>query len=194
MRNLVVLASGSGSLLQALIDAPANGVTYQIAAVISDNPTATALTRAQSAGITAIALPAIGLSADSWQQELKTVVMSFAPDLVVSAGFMRIIKSDLFKLIPTINAHPSLLPNFPGGHAVADALAAGATQTGATVHYVDAGVDTGEIIAQQVVQIKSDDTESSLHERIKVVERDQLVSAVVKLCQQEDLWAGLNDD
>ncbi len=194
MRNLVVLASGSGSLLQALIDAPANGVTYQIAAVISDNPTATALTRAQSAGITAIALPAIGLSADSWQQELKTVVMSFAPDLVVSAGFMRIIKSDLFKLIPTINAHPSLLPNFPGGHAVADTLAAGATQTGATVHYVDAGVDTGEIIAQQVVQIKSDDTESSLHERIKVVERDQLVSAVVKLCQQEDLWAGLNDD
>jgi phosphoribosylglycinamide formyltransferase-1 len=194
MRKLVVLASGSGSLLQALIDAPDHGITYQISAVISDNPTAVALTRAQSAGITAIALPTGGLSADLWQQELKTVVLNFAPDLVVSAGFMRIIKSDLFKLIPIINAHPSLLPNFPGGHAVADALAAGVSQTGATVHFVDAGVDTGEIIAQQVVQILPDDTESSLHERIKVVERDQLVSVVVKLCQQEDLWAGLSDD
>ncbi len=194
MRKLVVLASGSGSLLQALIDAPANGVTYQISAVISDSPTATALTRAQSAGIPAIALPKTGLSADQWQQELKTAVMSFAPDLVVSAGFMRIIKSDLFKLIPTINAHPSLLPNFPGSHAVADALAAGVSETGATVHYVDAGVDTGEIIAQQAVQVLPGDTESSLHERIKVVERNQLVSVVVRLCQQDDLWAGLRDD
>lgn len=194
MRKLVVLASGSGSLLQALIDAPANGVTYQISAVISDNPTATALTRAKSAGVTAIALPPTGLSADFWQQELKTTVISFAPDLVVSAGFMRIIKSDLFKLIPTINAHPSLLPNFPGGHAVADALAAGVSETGATVHYVDAGVDTGEIIAQQAVPVLPGDTESSLHERIKVVERDQLVSVVVKLCQQDDLWAGMRDD
>jgi phosphoribosylglycinamide formyltransferase-1 len=181
-------------LLQALIDAPANGVTYQISAVIGDSPTATALTRAQSAGIPAIALPKTGLSADQWQQELKTAVMSFAPDLVVSAGFMRIIKSDLFKLIPTINAHPSLLPNFPGSHAVADALAAGVSETGATVHYVDAGVDTGEIIAQQAVQVLPGDTESSLHERIKVVERNQLVSVVVRLCQQDDLWAGLRDD
>ena len=191
MRKLVVLASGSGSLLQALIDAAAHKRWYEIAAVISDNSAATALTRAEAAGIPALSLPVHGQSNMQWQQQLKETVLSYQPDLVVSAGFMRIIKSDLFAVVPTINAHPSLLPNFPGAHAVADAIAAGATTTGATVHYVDAGIDTGSIIAQREVPILENDTETSLHERIKVVERDQLVWVVVKLCQQSDLWVGI---
>ncbi len=191
MRKLVVLASGSGSLLQALIDAAEHKQWYEIAAVISDNSAATALTRAEAAEIPAISLPVHGQSNLQWQQELKETVLSYQPDLVVSAGFMRIIKSDLFKVVPTINAHPSLLPNFPGAHAVADAIAARATKTGATVHYVDAGIDTGAIISQREVPILDNDTEASLHERIKVVERDQLVWVVVKLCQQSDLWAGI---
>ncbi len=191
MRKLVVLASGNGSLLQALIDAAAHKKWYEIAAVISDNSAAAALTRAEAAEIPAISLPVHGQSNRQWQQELKETVLSYQPDLVVSAGFMRIIKSDLFAVVPTINAHPSLLPNFPGAHAVADAIAAGAKTTGATVHYVDAGIDTGAIISQREVPIFENDTEASLHERIKVVERDQLVWVVVKLCQQSDLWAGI---
>lgn len=191
MRKLVVLASGSGSLLQALIDAAAHKKWYEIAAVISDNSAAAALARAEAAGIPAISLPVNGQNNLQWQQELKKTVLSYQPDLVVSAGFMRIIKSDLYAVVPTINAHPSLLPNFPGAHAVADAIAAGAKTTGATVHYVDAGIDTGAIISQREVPILDNDTEASLHERIKVVERDQLVWVVVKLCQQSDLWVGV---
>ena len=191
MRSIVVLASGSGSLLQALIDSPARGEVFQISAVVSDNPDSLALNRATAAGIEAVPLNYQRNAPTDWQQRLFETVMRFQPDLAVSAGFMRIIKSELFRVVPTINAHPSLLPNFPGAHAVADALSAGVQQTGATVHYIDEGVDTGRILAQQAVPVLASDTESSLHERIKEVERVQLVQVVVKLCQQSDLWAGI---
>ncbi|MFM1906305.1 MAG: hypothetical protein RIT32_1101 [Actinomycetota bacterium] len=191
MRNIVVLASGSGSLLQALIDSPARGEVFQISAVVSDNADSLALKRAAAAGIEAIPLNYQRYVSSDWQQQLFETAMRFQPDLIVSAGFMRIIKSELFRVVPTINAHPSLLPKFPGAHAVADALAAGVQQSGATVHYIDEGVDTGRILAQQTVPVLASDTESSLHERIKEVERVQLVQVVVKLCQQSDLWAGI---
>jgi phosphoribosylglycinamide formyltransferase-1 len=191
MRNLVVLASGSGSLLQALIDSPARGEIYEISCVISDNPTAAALDRATRAGIVAIALPHQREDQAAWQQALLVQVLDYQPDLVVSAGFMRIIKSALFELVPTINAHPSLLPEFPGAHAVADALAAKVQVTGATVHYIDQGIDSGKVISQRKVPVLAQDSVSSLHERIKQVEREQLVEVVVKLCQQSDLRAGI---
>jgi phosphoribosylglycinamide formyltransferase 1 len=191
MRNIVVLASGTGSLLQALIDAPARGKIYEISCVISDNPAAAALTRATTAGIVAVALPYQKDAAAAWQQKLLAEVTGFRPDLIVSAGFMRIIKSKLFELVPTINAHPSLLPNFPGAHAVADALAANAKLTGATVHYIDQGIDSGKVISQREVPVLAEDSVTSLHERIKQVEREQLVEVVVKLCQQSDLRAGI---
>lgn len=192
MRNIVVLASGTGSLLQALIDSPARGKVFEIKALVTDNPDCYAIIRAEAAGIAAVVLPYQKNDSDAWQFQLAEQVLSFKPDLVVSAGFMRILKSDLFKLVPTINAHPSLLPEFPGAHAVADAIAAGVTETGATVHYIDEGTDTGKVIAQTKVAVRQDDSIESLHERIKVVERDQLVAVVVKLCQQSDLWAGIS--
>lgn len=192
MRNVVVLASGTGSLLQALIDSPARGEVFEIKALLTDRPDCSAINRAKAASIETVVLPYRKDNSDVWQSELTQRVLSFQPDLVVSAGFMRIIKSDLFNLVPTINAHPSLLPNFPGANAVADALAAGSNQTGATIHYIDQGIDTGTVIAQTAVAIHKGDTVETLHERIKAVERDQLVAVVVKLCQQSDLWAGIN--
>jgi phosphoribosylglycinamide formyltransferase-1 len=184
MRKIVVLASGSGSLLQALIDANENHKIFQIVAVISDQPDAYALKRAHSEGIPTVVVEFKKEEADAWQEKLKMTILKYQPDLVVSAGFMRIIKSDVFHLVPTINAHPSLLPMFPGKNAVAEALAAKVKKTGATVHFIDSGVDTGEIIAQTEVPIMENDTIDVLHERIKSVEREQLVSVVVKLCQQ----------
>jgi phosphoribosylglycinamide formyltransferase 1 len=191
MRNLVVLVSGTGSLLQALIDDAARGKVFQISCVISDNSNCAALQRARAAGIEAIDIPTLNITKDQWQQTLRDTVLAKQPDLVVSAGFMRIIKSDLFEVVPTINAHPSLLPLFPGANAVADALAAGVEKTGASIHYVDYGVDSGKLISQREVPILAGDSIAVLHERIKQVERDQLVEVVVRLCQQSDLWAGI---
>lgn len=186
-----MLASGNGSLLQALIDSKSRGHLYEITAVLSDQPDAFALVRAKQAKITAIAVPVSGLTPAQWQQNLKQKILQHEPDLVISAGFMRIIRSDLFELIPTINAHPSLLPKFPGAHAVADALAAGEKVTGATVHYIDAGIDSGKIIAQREVEIMAADSVESLHERIKQVEREQLVEVVSELCLRSDLRSGI---
>lgn len=191
MRKVVVLASGNGSLLQALIDSKFRGQIYEITAVVSDQPDAFALARAKQAKIPAIAVSVAGLTPVQWQQNLKLEILAHKPDLVVSAGFMRIIRSDLFELVPTINAHPSLLPKFPGAHAVADALAAGEKVTGATVHYIDAGIDSGKIIAQREIEILAADTVESLHERIKQVEREQLVEVVSELCLRSDLRSGI---
>jgi phosphoribosylglycinamide formyltransferase-1 len=94
---------------------------------------------------------------------------------------MRILSAEFVERFKVINTHPALLPNFPGAHAVRDALAAGASKTGTTVHWVDAGVDTGEIIAQQVVEIAAGDTEASLHERIKIAERGLIVEVLREL-------------
>lgn len=182
MARIVVLASGTGSLLQALID---SAVGSHIVAVGSDVPDAPALMRAQSAGITTFVVP-IGSDRAAWNAELATALASWEPDLIVCAGFMRIIGDDVIATFAgrIINSHPALLPAFPGAHAVEDALAYGVKVTGCTVHVVDAGVDTGPIIAQQPVIISDSDDESSLHERIKQIERVLLVDVVERIVER----------
>ena len=119
----------------------------------------------------------------SWDRALADEVASHRPDLVVSAGFMKLVGPAVLEAFGgrLINTHPALLPAFPGAHAVRDALAAGATVTGATVHVVDAGLDTGPVIAQREVAVRPDDDEARLHERIKDVERELLVETVARL-------------
>ena len=113
-----------------------------------------------------------------WDAELFDYVSQLNPDLVVSAGFMRILAPEFVKSFRVINSHPALLPKFPGAHAVRDALLANETITGCTVHWVDEGVDTGQIIAQEEVAIETSDDETSLHERIKILERKLIVEVV----------------
>ena len=174
----MVLASGSGTLLQSVLD---SSVLSSLVAVGSDVPDCTALARATSAGIdTFVVSPASFPDRASWNDGLLSVLSSFSPDLIVSAGFMRILGPSVISAYRgrIINTHPALLPLFPGAHGVRDALAAGVTETGTTLHYVDEGVDTGEIISQRVVPVLDGDDEASLHERIKTEERDLLVSAL----------------
>ena len=175
--KLVLLASGTGSLAQALIDAG-----FDISAVITDVPNAHVIDRAIAAGINTAVVP-FETPRELWDEKLIKRVESFKPDLVVSVGFMRILSGEFVNKFRVINSHPALLPNFPGAHAVRDALAAGATQTGCTVHWVDAGVDTGPVISQVTVPIEPNDDESTLHERIKIVERKLIVDTVKKLIE-----------
>ncbi|PMB97009.1 phosphoribosylglycinamide formyltransferase [Brevibacterium luteolum] len=185
--RLVTLASGSGSLTQAVIDAftttaPVADVT--LAAVGSDRPDAPVLDRARGAGLDAfVVAPRDFASRDEWNQSLAETVAGYEPDWVVSAGFMRILGPDFISRFPQriINTHPALLPSFPGAHGVRDALAYGVKVTGSTVHLVDEGVDTGPIIVQQPVLIEPDDTEDTLHERIRQVERRLLVKLLTHL-------------
>jgi len=177
MKRIVILASGSGTLTQAIIDANLNA---DIVAIISDQKDAAVLNRAQKAHIETFTIPMMS-DRSEWDRELETLIAALKPDLVVSAGFMRILSERITTRFRIINSHPALLPLFPGAHAVRDALAAGATETGTTIHWVDAGVDTGEVIAQERVGILPGDTEESLHERIKIVERGLIVATIASL-------------
>ena len=170
--KIVILASGSGTLAQALIDAK-----FDIKAIVSDVMGAKVLTRGERAGITTKVIQFRKLRSE-WDAELFDYVSQVNPDLVVSAGFMRILAPEFVKSFRVINSHPALLPKFPGAHAVRDALAAKATKTGCTIHWVDEGVDTGQIIAQEEVAIEPSDDEASLHERIKILERKLIVEVV----------------
>lgn len=179
--RICVLASGSGSLLQALIDSP---VRSSIVAVGADRPHVQALQRAEAAGIAAFIVDPRGYAQrQDWDAALAARIDVLQPDLVVSAGFMRILGPRVVGAYRgrLINTHPALLPAFPGAHAVRDALAYGVTVTGSTVHFIDEGVDTGPIIAQRAVDVLPGDDEETLHERIKIVERDLLVSVVTRL-------------
>jgi phosphoribosylglycinamide formyltransferase-1 len=179
---IVVLASGDGSLAEALIRAAQEGAPYSVAAVITDRGGINALNRAARLGIKAevIDFKAFENRAD-WERALAGKVASFDPWLVVSAGFMKILSPLFLAKFKTINSHPSLLPSFPGAHSVADALAAGVSQTGCTVFLVDEGVDTGPILAQREVSIHAEDDVPRLHERIKEVERILLPEVVTEL-------------
>ena len=181
--GIVVLVSGSGTLLQALLDAsldPAYGV--RVLAVGADRPDIEGLRRAERAG-TETFVCRVGDFADraAWDEALATEIASRGPDLVVTAGFMKILGPATLEVCPILNTHPALLPSFPGAHAVRDALAHGVRVTGTTAHLVDAGVDTGPILGQRAGDVLGDDTEESLHERIKVVERELLVEIVGRL-------------
>jgi len=177
MKRIVILASGSGTLAQAIFDAPLDA---DIVAVISDQKDAPVLERAQKARIETFTIPMLPDRAE-WDREIETLIAALKPDLVVSAGFMRILSERITSRFKIINSHPALLPLYPGAHAVRDALAAGAAETGTTIHWVDAGVDTGQIIAQERVEIYPGDTEGSLHERIKIVERGLIVATITSL-------------
>ena len=184
MLSVVALISGSGSNLRALLEAannPLNG--FKIIAVGSDNA-ADGLAHAELFGVpTFVVTPSAFENREQWADVLYDNVMHFNPDLVVLVGFMKILPAGFVgALSPNlINTHPSLLPAFPGAHAVRDALAAGAKVTGVTIHVVDEGVDTGPHIAQREVEVLSDDNEYDLHERIKSVERELLVETVKKI-------------
>jgi phosphoribosylglycinamide formyltransferase-1 len=177
MKRIVILASGSGTLAQAIFDAQLDA---DIVAVISDQKDAAVLDRAYKARIETFTIPMLPDRAE-WDRELETLIAALKPDLVVSAGFMRILSERITSKFKIINSHPALLPLYPGAHAVRDALAAGATETGTTIHWVDAGVDTGKVIAQERVEILPGDTQESLHERIKIVERGLIVATIAEL-------------
>ncbi len=186
MLSVVVLISGSGSNLRALLDAAANPLyPARILAVGSDNPAA-GLEHAELHGVpTFVVEPGRFASREAWADALLANIKHFEPDLVVLAGFMKILPPNFVQALSPnlINTHPSLLPEFKGAHAVRDALAAGATRTGVTIHVVDEGVDTGPHLAQAEVQIHPGETEAELHERIKVVERELLVDVVKQFAE-----------
>jgi phosphoribosylglycinamide formyltransferase-1 len=184
--RIVVLVSGTGSNLAALIEAADEGqLPAEIVAVVSDRPEVLALERAEAAGIpTQVVAPGDFADRGVWDEALAAALAAARPDLVVSAGFMRLLGPAVLGAFPVVNTHPALLPAFPGTHAVADALAYGVTVTGCTVHWVDDGVDTGPILAQAPVAVKAEDTEAELHERIKTVERLLLVEVVSRLVSE----------
>jgi phosphoribosylglycinamide formyltransferase 1 len=182
--RVVVLLSGTGSLCAALLAATDDpGYPADVVAVGADRE-APGLEHARERGIATFVepLPAHPDRA-AWDRALAADIAAFEPDLVVSAGFMKIVGPAVLAAFGgrLINTHPALLPAFPGAHAVRDALAAGATVTGSTVHLVDAGVDTGPVLAQREVPVLPGDDEARLHERIKDVERELLVATVAGL-------------
>jgi phosphoribosylglycinamide formyltransferase-1 len=185
--RLVVLVSGSGTNLQALLDAtsdPAYGAT--VVAVGADRDGIEGLARAERHGVpTFVHRVADHASRADWDRSLSDVVASHEPDLVVLAGFMKLVGADFLAAHAgrVVNTHPALCPSFPGMHGPRDALAYGVKVTGATLFVVDAGVDTGPIVAQTVVPVEDDDTEDTLHERIKVAERRMLVDTVGRMAR-----------
>ncbi|MGB6179623.1 MAG: phosphoribosylglycinamide formyltransferase [Rhodococcus sp. (in: high G+C Gram-positive bacteria)] len=175
--RVVVLASGIGSLLRSLAEAAsAPDFPADVVAVVVDRSCG-----AETVGVSSrrVALADFD-DRSTWDEALADAVQSYDPDLVVSAGFMRILGPAFLARFGgrIVNTHPALLPSFPGAHAVRDALAHGVKISGSTVHLVDDGVDTGPILAQEAVPVLDSDTEESLHERIKIVERRLLIDVV----------------
>ena len=190
-KRIVVLASGEGSVAQSLFDAvaPEDGLLHQrieIERVVTENPEAGILRRANKAGLkTSIIEFRPGVERGAWERELHRTVSDVNPWLVVSAGFMKILAPTFVNEFQTINTHPSLLPLFPGAHAVRDALAAGALESGCTLHFVDEGVDTGPIIAQRKLQVRPGESERELHSRIKELERELIITGILQLLERE---------
>jgi phosphoribosylglycinamide formyltransferase 1 len=184
--RLVVLVSGSGTNLAALLEAaedPGYGAT--VVAVGADRGEIEGLARAERVGIpTFVCRVEDFQTRDDWDAAITSTVSGYEPTLVVSAGFMKILGKRFLDEFTTINTHPALLPAFPGAHAVRDALAYCVRVTGATVHIVDAGVDTGPVIDQVAVAVEDGDDESSLHERIKTAERSMLVDAIGRMSRE----------
>ena len=190
--RLVVLASGTGSLLASLLDAAVADYPARVIAVGVDRD-CRAVEIATEASLPTFTVPlADHPGRDAWDAALTEAVAAHAPDLIVSAGFMKILGPRFLMQFcgRTLNTHPTLLPAFPGAHGVADALAYGVKVTGCTVHLVDAGTDTGPILAQQPIPVLDDDDEETLHERIKVTERRLLVDVVAAVATGGVTWNG----
>lgn len=180
-KRIVVLVSGAGSNLRALLRADLG--TGRVVLVASDRDAAGGLDRAREAGLpTVVVRPSDFPDRAAWDTGLAEALDKAEPDLLVLAGFQRLLGPELPKRYPTLNVHPSLLPAFPGQRAVEQALAWGVRVSGCTVHFVDEGVDTGPVIAQEAVPVEPDDTPQSLHERIQVVEHRLLPACVALAC------------
>lgn len=191
VRRVLILISGAGTNMHALLDAltPAHGggagdngsAAVNVVAVGADRD-APGLAHAAARSIHTFVEPwQRGGDRDQWAARLGDRIDGFDPDLIVLSGFMRILPAAFVQRFSPriINTHPALLPAFPGANAVRDALAAGATETGATIHIVDAGMDTGPVISQRAVPILPGDTETTLHDRIKQAERTILIATVL---------------
>jgi phosphoribosylglycinamide formyltransferase-1 len=188
----VVLASGTGSLLKSLLSAAIDDYPARVVAVGVDRDCpAVEIARAASLPTFTVRLPDYP-GRDAWDAALTQATAAHAPDLIVSAGFMKILGPQFLSTFSgrVLNTHPALLPAFPGAHGVGDALAHGVKVTGCTVHLVDAGTDTGPILAQQAVPVHDGDDESTLHERIKIVERQLLVDVVAAVVTGGVTWNG----
>ena len=186
--RLVVLVSGAGTNLQALLDAaedPAYGA--RVVAVGADRDDIEGLARADRAGIpTFVRKVDQFISREHWDRAMSDTVAAFEPDLVVLAGFMKLVGEEFLDRLGgrIVNTHPALSPSFPGMTGPAEALEYGVKVTGATLFVVDAGVDSGPIVAQTTVPVADDDTVATLHERIKVAERKMLVESVGRMARE----------
>lgn len=180
-RRVAVLASGAGTNLQALLD---HGPPIDVTAVVTDRPEVGALARADAAGVPSQHID-FGAYPDrgSWERDLTEALTEVSPDVVVLAGFMRVLSADVVARWPMVNVHPSLLPAFPGARAIRAALDHGVKVSGTTVHFVEEDVDAGPIIAQQAVDVEPDDTVESLQQRIQAVEHRLLPRCVTWLCE-----------
>lgn len=180
--RIVVLASGAGTLLQALLDSE---IRRLIVAVGSDQPEAPALARARAADVPTFAVPMTD-DREVWNRDVVEHLQTHEANLVVTAGFMRILGGPVIEAFENriINSHPALLPSFPGAHAVRDAVESGVKVTGCTIHIINEGVDTGPIVAQCPVAVEDGDTVESLHERIKERERTLLVDVLDRIVRE----------
>lgn len=181
--RLVVLASGTGSLLSSLLAAAVDDFPARVVAVGVDRDCRAAEIAAAASVPTYTVRLGDFSSRQAWDAAITEATVAHAPDLIVSAGFMKILGPQFLSRYfgRTLNTHPALLPAFAGAHAVPEALAYGVKVTGCTVHLVDAGMDTGPILAQEPIAVLDGDTEETLHERIKVVERRLLVDVVAAI-------------
>ncbi|GAA1686994.1 phosphoribosylglycinamide formyltransferase [Microcella alkalica] len=194
MLRVVVLISGGGSNLRALLEASAHADYPAHVVAVGADREADGLAHAEAFGIPSFTVPYSSFpSREAWGDELLTTIREWEPDLVVLSGLMRLLPATVVDALApnVINTHPAFLPEFPGAHGVRDALAAGVEQTGASVIVVDAGVDSGPILAQERVPVLPGDTEHSLHERIKPVERRLLIDTVRGIATGEIDLAGL---
>jgi phosphoribosylglycinamide formyltransferase-1 len=187
-KRIVVLISGRGSNMEAIVRArDAEDWPARIAGVVSNRPDAAGLAFARDHGITtAVVDHKASASRDAFDDELTHVLDAFEPDLVVLAGFMKLVGEEFLERFGgrIVNTHPALSPSFPGMTGPADALEYGVKVTGATLFVVDAGVDSGPIVAQAAVPVADDDTVATLHERIKVAERQMLVESVGRMARE----------
>lgn len=184
MLSIVVLISGGGSNLRALLEASQDAEFPARVVAVGADRDADGLAHAEEFGIPSFTVPFSSFDdRDAWGDELLKQIVQWEPDLVILSGFMRLVPPRVVAAFSPhlINTHPAYLPEFPGAHGVRDALAAGATQTGASLIVVDNGVDAGPIISQERVPVHPDDTEAALHERIKPVERRLLIDAVLDI-------------
>lgn len=183
--RIVVLVSGTGTNLAALLAAtrdPSYGAS--VVAVGADRPAIPALDIAAEHGIpTFVRILKEFPDRDAWNDALAADIASYQPDLVVCAGFMKLLRADLVKRWPTLNTHPALCPAFPGMHAVEEALEYGVKVTGATLFLVDDGVDAGPVVAQVAVPVRDDDSVATLHARIKEAEHAMLVDTVGRMAR-----------